>query len=179
MNRWIGVEEASPGGPATLVGRSSTTRAEWEAARLADAADLNRLLESGGEVEAYVVPLWSNSEADRCLAELRGFDDAKVYAEPVLGEGFDDALAAIAETEWIGASYRGADSSVAAAVIHSAAALEFPLFVPGVPAERPLALAIAEDLTPREIEAALGGAGGDPDSDALSHAKELLGYRTF
>jgi hypothetical protein len=175
MDRWARVEAASAGGPTTLVGRTSGTRAEWEVARSRDASDLNRLLESGGEVSAYVVPLWSNAEADRCLAELRGFDDAKVYAEPILGEGFDDALAAIAETEWIGASYRGEDLAVAAALIHSAAALEFPLFLPEVLADRAFALAIAEDLTPREIETALKGAGGEPDSDALDHARELLG----
>ncbi len=174
MKPWTGVETASAGGPTTLVGRASTTRSEWEVARSDDATDLNRLLGGGGNVAAYIVPLWSNVDAERCLAELRGFDDAKVYVEPVLGKGLEDALAAIAETEWVGASYRGDDLSIAAALIHSAAALEYPLYLPGIEAERALALAIAEDLTPREIEAALAGGGADPDADALDHAKELL-----
>ncbi|RYG22501.1 hypothetical protein EON82_16875, partial [bacterium] len=105
MESAVKVEEAKVGGSGTLLGRASSTRAEWEAAREADARDLNRLLEAGGEVEVYIVPLWSNGDVERCLAELRGFDEARVYVATALGEGQDAALAAIAEAEWAGAAF--------------------------------------------------------------------------
>lgn len=153
MNLWVGVAEASVGGPTTLVGRPSSTRDEWETARAADAADLNRLLETGGEVEAYVAPFWSNFEVERCLQELRGFDDAEVFAAPIPGEGFDEALATIAESEWAGAAYLGADKAVAATVIHAAASLDFPVFLPCFDrANDTLVSAIDDDLTLQEIE---------------------------
>ena len=171
----IRVEEASPGGPTTILGRLSSTRAGWEAAREADAADLNRLLEAGGKVEAYVVPLWSNADAPRCIAELKGFDEAQVYAGLVLGEGWEAALGAIAEAEWLGAAFEKADADEAAAFLHACAGLETPVFLDRPNVVEALALAI-EDGTPREIAAVLRGETTvEPDAESIAHARALLG----
>lgn len=172
------VQDAAPGGSSTLRGRSSATRAEWEAAREADARDLNRLLEAGGSVEGYVVPLWSNADAERCLAELRGFDEARVYVEPVPGEDPEGFFALLAEGEWAGVAANGKD---VAGVLHAAASLDLPLLLPDLDpalALGCLALAIAEDLSLREIEAVLRGERtGSLDAESLARAEELLGGR--
>lgn len=169
------VDGAAPGGGGVLRGRPSATRAEWERAREADAADLNRLLGAGGEVEAYVVPLWSDGDAERCLAELRGFDDARIYVISA-GDDLDGLLGALAETEFglCGEALPGLGP-----LIHAAASLDLPLLLPGVDpagALRALALAIADDLSPREIETLLrGGGGGEPDAESVARARDLLG----
>ena len=177
-----GIESAVPGGPTVLRGRPSTTREGWEAARAADARDLNRLLEAGGAVDAYVAPLWSNLDAERCLGELRGFDDARVYVELGEGEAQDAALAAVAESGWAGASPPFAPVSEGgggwkedelAAFIHAAAGLEIPVLLPEA-ARDALALALGEDFSPREIAAVLRGEDRrTPDPESLDHAREL------
>lgn len=178
MESAVKVEEAKVGGSRTLLGRASSTREEWEAARGADAGNLNRLLEAGGEVEAYVVPLWSNGDIERCLAELRGFDEARVYIAPSVGEGQDSALATIAESEWAGAAILSKDVGETAQFLYACAGLEIPIYVEGTDqalVEKALALALGEDLSPREIEGVLRGEStAEPDEDSLDHARELL-----
>lgn len=170
----IRIEEAKVGGPTTILGRPSSTRAGWEAAREADAADLNRLLEAGGTVEAYVVTLWSNADVARCIAELKGFDEARVYAGLVLGEGWETALGSIAEAEWLGATFENADADEVAAFLHACAGLETPVFLNRPNVVEALALAI-EDGTPREIAAVLRGeATATPDAESIAHARDLL-----
>ncbi|GEM_PF-6158402 len=171
----VPVQSAQPGDPF-LRGRSASTREEWEAAREADVADLNRHLAAGGEVDAYVAPLWSNGDIERCLRELRGFDEARVYVELPPDDGMEEALAAVAESEWAGAAFRGGDVPALAAFLHAAASLELPLYLEEAPeATRALALAIGEDLTPREIEAVLQGEDArEPDVEAWATARELL-----
>lgn len=187
MRNAVRVEDATPGDPAVLLGRPSSTREEWEGAREADAADLNRLLAAGGEVGTYVVPLWSNGDAERCLRELRGFDEARVVVRLAPGEGGEAALAALAEAEWASAAppdslspsgERGEGLASLAAFIHACAGLEIPMFLPDVEnAERAVALAIGEDLSPREIEAVLHGESAqEPDAESLEHARDLLGF---
>ena len=170
------VQDAVPGGSAALRGRASATRREWEAAREADALDLNRLVEAGGTVAAYVVPLWSNADAERCLAELRGFDEVRVYVEPAPGEDPEALFALLAEGEWAGVAADGKD---VAGVLHAAASLDLPLLLPDLDsalALRWLALAIAEDLSPREIgEVMRGERGGEPDAESVERARDLLG----
>ena len=164
------VEDAAVGGSPVLRGRPSSTRMEWEAARAADAEDLNRFQGAGGVVGAYVAPLWSNLDAARCVAELRGFDEARVYVELAEGDE-DEALAAVAEAEWLGAT-----GPEAATLIHAAASLDLPILLEDVPnALEALALAIAEDLSPREIEAALRGERrGEPDAESRERARDIL-----
>ncbi len=173
------VEEARGGGPSTLLGRPSSTRAEWESAREADAADLNRLADSGGEVRAYVVPLWSNADASRCLQELRGFDEAGVYVAPAPGDDAESTLAAAAESGWAGAALLGDDPAVLAPLLYAAAGLELSLLLPDADPEtalRALARALDEELSPREIEAVLRGDDArEPSADAREWATELLG----
>ena len=170
------VQNAAPGGSPVLRGRPSATRSEWEAARAADARDLNRLLDAGGTVEVYVVPFWSYEDAERCLAELRGFDEARVYVEPVPGRDPERLFALLAEEEWAGVCAPGEN---VASAIHAAASLDLPLLLPDLDpalALRTLALAIAEDLSPREIDAALRGErDGEPDAESLERARDLLG----
>ncbi len=167
------VESAAPGGSRIVLGRPSATREEWEAAREADAADLNRVLEKGGDVEAYVVPLWSQADAARCLQELQGFGDVRVYVE-IPEAGREDTLALLPETE-IGAAHRGESLPTLAHLVHAAASLDIPLYLTAPNALKALAFAISEDLTPREIEQALSGNWpGEPDAGALDHARELM-----
>lgn len=179
MESAVRVEDAKAGGSGVLLGRPSSTRAEWEAAREADARDLNRLLGNGGEVQVYIVPLWSNDEAERCLAELRGFDDARVYVVPTPGEGQDAVFAAIAASEWAGAAYIEGDEGRTAQFLYDCAGLEIPVYVEGTDptlVHKALALALGEDLSPREIEGVLSGESHlEPDEDSLDHARELLG----
>lgn len=171
----IPIEKAVPGGPRVLLGRPSSTRAEWEAARERDAHDLNRLAADGMEIEAYVAPLWSNDDAERCLQELRGFDETQVYAGVA---GDDAALAAVAAASWCGAAFLGEDLSEAARFLYAGAGMEIPMLLPALSeskVEAALALAIAEDLTPREIEAVLRAErSGEPDADSLGRARDLL-----
>ena len=173
------VEDAALGGSPTLRGRLSSTRAAWEAARVADARDLNRFVEAGGTIEAYVVPLWSNDDAERCLAELRGFDEARVYVVLVSGEDPEPVFAAIAEGEWAGICGEGLPTLEP--LLHAAASLDLLLLLPDLDpalALRTLALAIAEDLSPREIGAVLRGERtGEPDADSLDRAQDLLNVR--
>ncbi len=168
------VAEAKAEGSRALRGRPSATREGWEAAREADAADLNRLLDEGGEIDAYVVPLWSNLDAERCLRELRGFEDARVYVAPA-ADDLDVVLAAISETEF---GLCGEALQALGPLIHAAASLDIPLLLPGLDptlALRTLAIAIAEDLSPREIEAALRGEiAGEPDAESVERARDLL-----
>lgn len=189
------VQDAKPGSATRLLGRPSSDRAEWEAAREADAADLNRFQEAGGEIAAYVVPLWSNGDAVRCLQELRGFDEVRVAVVPARGEDAESALAAVAESGWAGAAFLGSplpssgEEEVGgeglaelARFIHAAAGLEIPVLLPDLDpalAHRALARALGEELTPREIEAVLRGDDPQaPDADALAWADDLLGGET-
>ena len=173
--RAVPLESAGPG-DTVLRGRPSATREEWEAAREADAGDLNRHLAAGGEVVTYVVPLWSNLDAERGLRELRGFDEARVVVEVVPDEAMETALAAVAESGWATASVRGEGLQTLAEFLSLCAGLEIPVYLEDVPnALRALALALGEDLTPREIEAVLRGEReGEPDAGSLDHARELL-----
>ena len=172
------VEAALPGGPTVLVGRSSASRTEWEAAREADAADLNRLLETGGDVAAYVVPLWSNAEVARNLQELRGFDEARVYVVPAPGDDAEAALAAVAESNWAGIALFGGEENLAT-LLYAAAGLEIPMLLPDIEpgrAVQALALALDEELSPREIGAVLRGEDDrQPRASARAWAEELLG----
>ena len=175
------VEEARAGGSRTLLGRPSLTREEWEVARKADAQDLNHLLEAGGEVETYVVPIWSNGDVERCLAELRGFDDARVYVALAPAEGQDEALAAIAASEWAGAALLNKGAEETAQFLYACAGLEIPVYVEGIDRAlvlKGLALALGEDLSPREIESVLRGEShAEPDEHSLDQAREMLGIR--
>jgi hypothetical protein len=177
MESAVRVEDAKAGGSGVLLGRPSSTRAEWEAARETDACDLNRLLEAGGEVQAYIVPLWSNAEVERCLAELRGFDDARVYVVPAPGEGRDAVFAAIAESEWAGAAHIEGGEGQTAQFLYDCAGLDIPVYVEGTDPTRvlkALALALGEDLSPKEIEGVLSGESRlEPDEESLDHAREM------
>ena len=177
MESAVRIEDAK-GGVSTLLGRASSTREEWEAAREADARDLNRLLDSGGEVQTYVVPLWSNADVERCLAELRGFDEARVCVALAPGDGEDSALATIAESEWAGAAILGKGTEETAQFLYACAGLEIPICVEGPDQAlvlKALALALGEDLSPREIESVLRGeSSAVPGEDSLDHARELL-----
>lgn len=188
VDRPIGAEslaEVEPTGvPLTVRGRASTDRAGWEEAREADAADLNRFLENGGEVGAFIAPLYSGADIAQCLRELRGFDDADVFLE-LVSDQIDAPLAALAEGEWAGASYIGED---AATFLHACADLEVACRVGGFDAGSVLgamALAIAEELSPREMAAVLTeGVSVEAegirwreyfaDREAVDHARDLL-----
>ena len=170
------VPNATPDGPSALRGRTSATRKEWEAAREADAVDLNRFVGEGGVVETYVVPLWSNGDAERCLAELRGFDEVRVYVVPAPPDDPEPTFAAVAEADWAGLCGEGRDGL--GPLVHAAASLDLPLLLPDLDPEfalRTLALAIAEDLSPREIGAVLKGERtGEPDAESFDRARDLL-----
>ena len=172
------VEAARPGGPTVLLGRASADRAGWEAAREADAVDLNRLAEAGGAARAYVVPLPSGADVARCLRELRGFDEARVFVAPAPGDDTEAVLAAVAESDWAGLALLGDDPALLAAPLCAAAGLVIPVILPDVDpalALRALARALDEELSPREIEAVLRGDDPrEPSADAREWASEML-----
>lgn len=95
--------------PVSAVGRPSRDRGSWEEALAQDAADMNDFHKRMGdraEVEAYEIKIPDHAGLPGYSRDLGGFRDADVFLELPWGEGLDDSLAFIAETEWLGAKGR-------------------------------------------------------------------------
>lgn len=91
------------------VGGGGTDRAGWEAALEHDAKAMNDFLEATGEscdIGVFEVRIPSNKEIEACIRDLNGFNEVDVYAELPWDRGQIDAIAKIAETEWLGAKGR-------------------------------------------------------------------------
>lgn len=161
-------------GPAcdiTVIGARSE---DWDVARENDAAALTRfakdLPESIG-LAAYECPLPADRPTTTSLDSLAGFAGVPIYVETDDPDALDD----IGEREWASAKFRtvASDPATLAEFLHRCVSLELPfkltagLHAPYTDAQgfgflnalSATALAIADDLTPAEIEAILRAPG--------------------
>lgn len=176
--------------PLTVVAGPTPDLDEWHRVLEHDAQAMNEFLDAtdDAEIESYEVSVPSHSIVDRCIRDLREFDDGDVFVELPWGEGMDDSLAAIAESEWLYAKARtGGPAAVdfptvpgLAGFLHGAIALDigFKLTaglhhpLPGLDGSTgahrhgflnvltAAALALKEDLSRSEIEIVLSSTSG-------------------
>ncbi|HVL38338.1 MAG TPA: hypothetical protein VM328_03000 [Fimbriimonadaceae bacterium] len=95
--------------PVGVVGTGGSTLETFEAALEEDIGHMNAFQDAAGErasVEAFEVRTPSLAETPAAIADLEGFSGVEAYLEVPLAEGLDEALAAIAETDWMGAKAR-------------------------------------------------------------------------
>lgn len=142
----------------------------WDAARILDAEALTqfaRELPEGISLMAYECALPGDRPAEEALRSLSGFTGVEVYVEVADAE----VLPLLSERDWASAKMRtaGVNAGVLAAFLHGCVSLELPfkltagLHAPytdehGVGFLNVLAataLALADDLTPAEIESVL------------------------
>jgi hypothetical protein len=94
--------------PLSVVGAGGITIEEFEVALEQDAQAMNRFEDAMGEkcsIEAFEVKAPS-AEIERVMHDLEGFGDVDVFIELPWGDRQHDALAALAESEWLGAKAR-------------------------------------------------------------------------
>ena len=101
----------------------------FEAALELDAQELIRFHESVGEafpIEAFELKTPSLDVVETVVDDLAGFDEVEGYLELPLGDDLVDALAKIAETEWLGAKVRtgGVEAAAFPAADHLAEFLQ-------------------------------------------------------
>ena len=103
--------------PISVVLSGGTDIETFEAALEKDALELNRFQESVGEafpIDAFELKAPSLDVVETIVDDLTGFDEVEGYLELPLEEGLTDALAKIAESEWLGAKARTGGLDVAA-----------------------------------------------------------------
>jgi hypothetical protein len=91
------------------VGAGGTDRASWESSLENDAKAMNDFLNATGDacdIGVFEIRIPSNADIERCIRDLNGFNEVDVYAELPWDRGQLDAIAKIAETEWLGAKAR-------------------------------------------------------------------------
>ncbi|MGV3614554.1 MAG: hypothetical protein ACO1SV_04380 [Fimbriimonas sp.] len=101
---------------AVIASGVPTDRASWEATLERDVASLNAFLESApdyADVATYEIRLPDVKEIAGYMRDVNGLRDLEVYLEIPPQEDFNEALAALAETEWLQAKLRtgGADAN--------------------------------------------------------------------
>lgn len=95
--------------PLTVIGHVSQDLDEWEEGLERDVKAINAFFQSAedrADIEAFEVRLPSHLQTDQCIRDLRGLDGLDVFVELPWGEGMDDSLAALAQSEWLGAKAR-------------------------------------------------------------------------
>lgn len=121
--------------PISVIGASAPDFAGWQAALDHDATVMNEFVQIAGEmaaVEAYEIRIPTNRDIQKCIKDLKAFEEVDVFVELPWGAGIDDSLAAIAETDWLCAKARTGGQSAAAfppaselaEFLHGAAALD-------------------------------------------------------
>ncbi|MEZ0325327.1 MAG: hypothetical protein ACAH95_05430 [Fimbriimonas sp.] len=90
------------------IGRPSQDRKSWDLALEQDAQDMNAFHERlpKAEIEAYEIRLPAYQGLDQCIKDLKSFQGIDVFVELPWGKQMDDALSALADTEWLGAKAR-------------------------------------------------------------------------
>ena len=195
----------------TVLGNPTASAAEWED-ELAACATLMNDFEVGTpelvEVAAFEIRPPENVSPSDVLKDLRGFSEVDVFVEaPRIGQ-FDGLPAAIVESDWaylkIDLSRQPRpDSFEVAKLLHEAVAIELPFKVvqgKGSPITNArefglinllgsIAIALAEDLSSREMEAVLTDAevthwdfsinsiafrGWEAGADSIEQARDLF-----
>lgn len=159
--------------PVTVIAGPSGSVDEWETTLENDAKTMNAFhgrVGDAAEVVAYDVTPPAGLTVERYLRDLQGFQESDVFVQLGLKDGFEDALAAMADAEWLGAKFvgDGVDIRRLAQFIRSCVDLELA-FKAGSLA-RPFtqgdqvgflnvfaatALALGEELSVKEIEQVL------------------------
>jgi hypothetical protein len=95
--------------PLTVVGTPASDLEGWQSSLEADAQALNAFLDGTDELvslEAFEVRLPSNELASRAPKDLAGFRGPDLYVELPWGDGMQESLHLLAETEWLRAKAR-------------------------------------------------------------------------
>jgi len=94
---------------AVVASGVATSRAEWEEILERDARLLNKFIQETPErvdVATYEVRLPDVAGIERYIRDLNGFRDVEVYAEIPVEDDIAEALAAIADSQWLNAKLR-------------------------------------------------------------------------
>ncbi len=197
--------------PVAVLGRTTSTAAEWED-ELAYCAEAMNEFDSATpdlvEVAAFEICPPSSVPDMAILRDLKGFSEVDVFIEAPLRGAWESLLVAIAESDWamVKLDLSGAkrpDSFAVAKLVHESLALELPFkIVQGkgsiitnsseiglINLFGAVAIGMAEDLSKREIEAALIDSewthwrfdadkiayrGWEADLTAIDQAREII-----
>ncbi len=90
------------------IGRPSQDRKSWDAALEQDAQDMNAFHERlpKAEIEAYEIRIPAYRGLPQCIRDLKAFEGIDVFVELPWAAQMDDALSALADTEWLGVKAR-------------------------------------------------------------------------
>ncbi|MCB8931977.1 MAG: hypothetical protein H6534_00915 [Chthonomonadaceae bacterium] len=102
-------EQPPPSIPLAVIGTGGKDLDAFEDGLALDAEAMTRFEESLGDrcpIEAFEVRTPSFDDLETVIEDLQGFDEIDVFVEVPLGEGLADGLAAIAESDWLGAKAR-------------------------------------------------------------------------
>lgn len=167
--------------PVSVVAMAGKNRGEWEDSLAASAQAMNAFEKRVGDraaVEAFEIRIPDSEGIAGYIRDLNGFSDADVFVEVPWDKSQDDALAALAETEWLGAKARTGGATAAdypsalalAGFLRQCVDLELPFkLTAGLHHALPrpeqgttmhgflnvitaATLAFTEDLSPRELE---------------------------
>jgi len=100
---------AAPEIPIAVIGKPNENLDGWYEALEHDALAMNEFVKSVGTragLEAYEVRVPGHADVETCIKDLRSFQEVDVFVELPWGDGMDDSLAALAETEWLAAKAR-------------------------------------------------------------------------
>jgi len=99
----------APSVPMSVLGTSGPDIDTFESALEADAKAMTAFENAMGDrapILGFEVKLPRPQDADKVIRDLKSFDHVDVFLEVGLGEGMEESLAAIAETEWMAAKGR-------------------------------------------------------------------------
>ena len=95
--------------PVTVIGQASQDRKSWEHALTHDSEAMNKFLkevENHAEIEAFEIRVPDHGHLEGYVRDLKGFDNVDVYVELPWGDGMNDSLNLLAESEWLRAKGR-------------------------------------------------------------------------
>ncbi len=87
----------------SVVGTGASSHKEWERSLATDAEQMNAFIArvgSRGSIEAFEAKIPHNNEIYACLNELQNLNEAEVYVELGWDDAQEEAIAAVAESEW-------------------------------------------------------------------------------
>lgn len=93
----------------SAVGTGGVDLDQWETNLESDArsmTEFERRMEGRASIGGFEIRVPADGNLAAAIRDLRAFQSADVFLEVPMDEGLEDALAAIAETEWLGAKGR-------------------------------------------------------------------------
>jgi hypothetical protein len=95
--------------PLSVVGTGGADISQFEFNLERDCAEMNRFekaVQDKCTIEAFEIRSPSNADILQVIHDLEGFGEVDVFVELPWGEGMQEGLAALAESEWLGAKAR-------------------------------------------------------------------------